>query len=267
VRDTLLRVNISSVGRFFLAGVLVIACAPRVQLPKATDIRLGSVTAPARDYRGVDVCLVDADKLPGEIDAMNALLQEFLGVTSAGAKGVWADEHLDKLEQGMKVLPSALDGYEPLVAATCSFPHYLDLPDRLRAGAELARQSRKRVNEGGALLAQLRHGQAMAKWREEDAKKQETERQAWCAAKPKPVPDIFYASQDDLGRREWHFCDGSKVVAPKGAELQFVPPTGKKAPAAVAGFIKAAKKFPDSQIAKAPPAPAENTETGGTAGR
>jgi hypothetical protein len=221
-----------------------------------------------RDYPREDVCDVDPKLLVQEFDVMNQLLAEFLQGTSAGVDGFWADEHIEMLEQGQKSFPGLLDIHERNLteANKCSADNY---GEASRRGLELSRQARRRLEDAPEVLSWARARRDIAKWKEAQPAARETAREQWCPPKPKAgkFPDIYYAFQDDEGRTQWLFCDGSKVTASANAAdpLEFVlPPADPQRRSAKSfgsrPYIDAAQKYPRNEIVRAPRLPEKKKE-------
>ena len=74
--------------------------------------------------------------------------------------------------------------------------------------------------------------------------------------------DVFYAWESPTGAIEWYFCDGARVVSEAGEtwHVPAPPEVHTRATPAPAGYLKAAKKYPDSEIRR-PPAEARAGST------
>lgn len=256
--------TISTVGRFSLLTAVVIACgagcarAP-AKPPELYEYSLGGQRAPNRAYwtAGVDPCRVSRSLAADEAKAMNALLTKFLERTAFAPESVWPAEALALLEEGGRTLPPELEVYERTLTslAGCKPDKTVDVKPVAEEGMKLVAQARERLPSAASVVQNVRKRQAMDEWRAKELAAQTTERQAWCPPKPTPVPDIFYAWQDETGRLEWLFCDGSRVVAEAGGEPKYVaadPPPKKKPAQTPAGFVQAAKSFPESEIRRPP---------------
>lgn len=272
------------VGRFSPLAAIVIACgagcarAP-AKPPELYEFSLGGLRAPNRAYwsAGTDPCRVSRTLVADEARAMNALLTRFLEQTALSPDSEWPAEQLALLEEGARMLPPELDVYERTLTSLsgCKPDPAVDVAALAAEGQKLVEQSRARLPNAAQVVANVRMRQAKAEWRQKELAAQSSERQAWCPPKPKPIPDIFYAWEDENGRLEWLFCDGSRVVAEANSEPEYVPPETPprvKAKQTPAGFVKAAKSFPESEIrrppsfdqapaAAEPVAPAEGGET------
>lgn len=226
--------------------------------------------APYREYATATVCNARPDDqatLQGELMAMNALLADFLQATSAGPDGVWSDEQVDLLAEAEKSLAPALDAHDRTLGAVgrCGgFVRKQDFPELVRKGQELSRQARQRIAAAPELLPVLRAKAELRKWKEQQRQDQKTERASWCPPKPRGVPDVYFALEDETGRVEWMFCDGSSVVQERGEAPELVAREGRAVPRAVqAGYLRTAAKYPSSQIRRPPraPPPAAGPET------
>lgn len=252
----------SSVGRFLLVAAVVTGCARNVKPPAAEDYSLAGLSAPVRDYSAVKVCNVKRAILAEELFAFNALLEKWLDQTSADASGMWSDEQLALLEEGSRTLPPVLATQQATIDALspCKPDRKYDVSEIIARGVQLIPMARNRVETGPKVVAEVRRRKVVDAWRTKELATQETERTNWCPPTVRGMPDVFYAWQDETGKLEWLFCDGSKVVAEPNAEPQHVGGPGYDAKKRGANkpdaFVKAAQKFPDSEIRRPPSAEA-----------
>lgn len=254
-----------------LASVLVGGCAKAiVKPPKEQLAKVGSLTATYRDWsKTTDLCLVDAKVVQADFDSTTHLFAEFLGQTSAGPEGMWADEHVALLEQGQAELPAVVKVTKRSVAAArkaqCKF-------NGLNKVNELAGQAEKRLEEAPDLLAQVKARKALAQWKAQlipamDTAKQRCEQPppAKGKAPPPPKADLYYAFEDEKGQTEWLFCDGAKVVASTGQPPAHVPgpevaPVKGKKPVKLSSpqeYLDAAAKRSSADIDRAPKLPSK----------
>jgi hypothetical protein len=263
------------VRRFLLIALAVSGCVREFRPPAAEELSLGSKVANFRHYASGTLCFAGRDYQPvlkGELTSMNELLEAFLQGTSSGPEGVWATEHVEMLDRAQTGLLPALDAYELTLnqVKDCLFEHRYEFPETARRGLEYIRQSRQRVASAATLLPQLRAKAELGRWKEQQAKEQESEHSNWCPPKPRPAPDVYFALESETGHTEWLFCDGTKVVGQPGKAPEYVAPKeGKPASKGVQGtYLRAAAKYPPSQIRRAPrpapaPAAASSAETSG----
>ncbi|MDX2013359.1 MAG: hypothetical protein SFW67_24395 [Myxococcaceae bacterium] len=258
-------------GRVCLVAVLVVSsgCVKRiVQAPPEAFVTLGGQRATYRDYSSIpDLCFLDPKVVHGDFDSMGALLVNFLGQTSAGPDGMWAEEHVALLEQAQQVLPVALDleqrGLAQAAKASCTF-------QGLTRAKELNEMARRRLAEAPGLLEVVKAKKALAAWKEALPASQQAEKDKRCAAPPKGVkpavsPVVYAAFEDEKNRAEWLFCDGAKVAASPGNPPAFEPPPAdptakkpKKTPDAKA-YLEAQAKFPPAEVSRAPKLPVKRT--------
>lgn len=254
----------STVGRFSLLAAVVIACGPGctrapAKPPDLHEYSLAGQKAPNRAYwaAGVDPCRVERSLAADEARAMNALLSKFLEQTAFAPDSVWPADALALLEQGAQSLPAELEVYERTLTSLsrCRPDKTVDVAPIAEEGTRLVEQARARLPNAEQVVANVRRTQAVAEWRAKELALQNSERQAWCPPRPTPKPDIYFAWQDETGRLEWLFCDGSKVVAEPNADPQYVeanPPPAKKPAMTPSGFVQAARGFPESEIRRPP---------------
>lgn len=241
------------------------ACVKRVvTAPPEAFVTLGGTRATYRDWSRVsDLCAIDPKIVQQDFDSMNALLANFLGQTSAGPEGIWADEHVSLLEEAQRVLPVALDlqkrGLNQAGKAGCRF-------EGLTRTQELTDMGRKRLAEAPELLVIVKAKKALAAWKDGRPTAQQAASEKSCAPPAKgqraPAgPVLFAAFEDEKGHTEWLFCDGSKVAASPGNLPAFEPPAPdasakkpKKAPEPKA-YLEAQSKFPAAEVSRAPRLP------------
>jgi hypothetical protein len=203
-----------------------------------------------------DLCAIDPALFKREQDAMTALLAEWLGRTSAAVDGAWDDEHLALYEEGVKVLPPALEMQQVALAraetAGCTF-------EGLGPARELNAQARRRVLDAEASLPVIRARLALAKWKEDRPLAQARAREERCPKKPKPGPPVVYfAAEDEAARLEWYFCDGALVYATPGNPPAFEPPSSPRPPKKAPDgrrWLEAASAYPGDQVSRAPRLP------------
>ncbi len=252
-----------------LAGA---GCTKRiVQPPPAAFVQLGGFKAGYRDWSNLpDVCLVDPAVLQSDVDAMSAVLTEFLAQTAGGPEGVWTPAQLELLEKAETVLPVALSleaqAIEQSKKSACTFTGF----DKAMA---LNKKATDRLASLKGLAGVLRSKAALARWKENLPSATADAKTRICEAKPS-APTVYFASEDEKGKAEWLFCDGAKVTAAPGSppamttppEVVAAPPPpekkkkGKKAPppppASAAPDAKvytdAAASFPSADVSRAP---------------
>jgi len=247
------------VRRFLLIALAVSGCVREFRPPGAEELSLGTKVATYRTYAPGTLCFAGRDYQPvlkGELTAMNELLTAFLEGTSSGPEGAWSPESVDLLDRAQTSLLPALDAYEDTLTQVkdCLFEHRFGFPDLARRGLEHVRLARQRVEEAGTLLPQIRAKAELAKWKEQQAKERESEQSNWCPPKPRPAPDVYFALEDENGLTEWLFCDGTRVVGAPGKLPELQPPREGKVPSKVVQqmYLRAAAKYPASQIRRAP---------------
>lgn len=256
----------------FAAGVVVVGCGKKQVVPQGEKkITLAGKTATLHDWAKVDPCLVDPKVVKGDLDSFYAVANDYVGQTGAGPDGVWAPEQIALLEEGVVVLPPAIDAVDKLAAALqkggCRFTKELGFAEPLKKADELGQQARKRVSEAPAIAEGLAAKAALKAWKDKQPEARTGAKGEWCPPKLKPgAPvDIYYASEDEVGLTEWLFCDDCRVFASVGAAPAFeAPATMKKKPKDKA-YLEAAAKYPASDIQRAPKGPASASD-GGTDG-
>ena len=255
-------------------SALVPGCASRrAESPPVQTLDLGSRHSPYRNYKGYNLCAQNSAQLVAELDQVNAVLSDFLQSTSAGPEGVWAAEHLALLADGQKSLPPALGALQETYRRLrqCRLDPASGLPEIVRQGDELARQSGARLDDAPELLAVGEARRAIAQWEESLPTLREKSRRVGCKKRPggakKPV--AFFATESSEGTRSWYFCDGTWVRGKTGAPAEAIRPKGKAPPKGKDGstpYLETAARFPPDQISRsprlpersAPPKPAED---------
>ena len=241
-----------------VVAVGVGGCAKRVaQLPAEGFVTLVGHKAPYRAWGKVDdLCAVDPKVFTDEQQAMSALLADWLGQTSAPADGAWDDEHVALLEEGVRVLPVALElqdaSLQKASSVGCGFTG-------LGPAKELNAQGRRRLAEAPGMVVQIKARLALAKWKEARPAAQQSAKENNCLTKMKPpAPILYFAAEDENARLEWLFCDGSKVFATPGN-----PPAWEVDPAAKKPkkdpdpklWLDIAAKYPPENVSRAPKLP------------
>lgn len=239
-----------------LCAAVVVGCVKQVvRPPPEAFVTLGGKRAPYRAWARVDdLCAVDQNLFGGEQQAMTALLAEWLGQTSAPADGAWDDEHLGLLEEGVRVLPTALALQKEALekAQACRF-------SGLGSATELNAQAQRRVEEGPWLAQQIKARLSIAEWKEARPAAQQAAKDSSCSTKMKPpAPIIYFAAEDETAKLEWLFCDGSKVVASPGNPPAWTPDPAAKKPKKEPDpkvWLDAAAKYPAEKVSRAPKVP------------
>lgn len=240
------------------------ACVSRnVRPPPRLEAKVGGTSATYHDYRQGGVCDADPLVLISELESTNLLLAKFLGSTSAGLEGVWADEHLATLEQGEKEVPPMLDALEATWTGlpSCRFEQAATLADLTRKGQELARQSRVRVKDARYLREYVVFRRELASWNESVSTRREAAKTACKRKRRKKAapPEAFFAAEDEKGVQTFEFCDGATVKRAIGTSPEVTPPEKKKgrAPKAAAPevYLGAISAFAAEQIERAPKPP------------
>ncbi|MBK7858116.1 MAG: hypothetical protein IPJ65_05730 [Archangiaceae bacterium] len=235
----------------------VAGCAHKKSAPPSSSsaIDLAGRHANYRDWRGQDACKTDPLAHWTDLEAMNALLTEYLAQTKLSADEPWTPEQIATLEASVGSLGPALDGLDSQASAVtkCKFPKTSGVDDDAKTADELSQAARKRLTDAPALLPKLKEKAELNKWKADQVEAQKTGKESWCPEKPKPgVPDVYYASSDETGKTEWLFCDDTKVFALEGGkpEVQVDDPKKKKPNAK--GYVEAALKYPASEVQHAP---------------
>lgn len=230
--------------------------------PAEQTVTLSGKTATVHAWGAVSLCDVDERKAYGDFDSMVELLLSFLSETSAGADGMWAPEHLATLQEAQKVLPPVLDSLEAAIAQSskCQFAEPEPMAERLLRAEEFAHQARSRLREAPELLVWVKARATLNEFRDKLPAAQQSAREQWCPAKPTPVVDAYFAWEDETGKVEWLFCDGSKVVVVAGGKPELVLGDPKKAKKVQPKtYLDTATKFPAKEILRAPKLPEKKT--------
>ncbi len=249
-------------------SALVPGCASRLAAPPPLQtLDLGSRRSPFRDYKGYNLCAQNSAQLAAELDDVNTLLADFLQSTSAGTQGVWANEHLALLTEGQKSLPPALG---PLRATyqelrRCRLDPESGLPDIVRRGEELTRQSGTRLEEAQELLAFGEARQSIAHWEASLPSLREQGRAERCKkARTAPkAPIVFFATENFEGTPLWLFCDSVSVRGKASGSAEVIPPKKwkrQKRDEWKQPYLEAAARFPASDVLRSPRLPEQPTE-------
>lgn len=208
--------------------------------------------------------------MAGELDGANVLLADFLQSTSAGTDGFWADEHLALLTDGQKALPAPLDvlrkTYQRL--RQCRLEPSTGLPEIVRRGEELTRQSSSRLEEAPELLSFGEARRAIGQWEASIPALREQARKERCRAPKRPSkspspPVVFFATESFEGGHLWLFCDGTAVRGTAKGSAEILPSKRKppKRPADPRPYLEAAARFPVADVARSPKLPVRAVRT------
>lgn len=260
---------------FVASVVLVVGCGKKRVVPTGEKkVTLAGKTATQHDWGKVNPCEVEPKVVIGDLDSLYAMANEYVGQTSAGVDGVWSAEQIALLEEGVVVLPPAIDAVDKLGAALqkggCRFTKELGFAEPLKKASELGEQARKRVAEAPAIAEGLAIKAALKAWKDKQPEARTGAKAEWCPPKLKPgAPvDIYYASEDETGLTEWLFCDDCRVFATASTPPAFEAPAAMKKKPKDKPYLENASKYPASDIQRAPKGAAkagEGPADGGTA--
>lgn len=207
-----------------------------------------------RDWKNTDPCKGDVAVLKKDLDSMNTLMSEFLSQTSMGVEGAWSEEQLAIIDSGPTELTPALDALAKTIASLkkCKVDGKLKTP--LAKADDNVRDSRQRIAEAPSIIPVLKAKIVLSRWRAEQVEALKAAREQWCGGTVKPgtVPDIFYASEDETGKTEWHFCNDVKVVTEGGSKPLVLDPENKAKKNDYKRYVETALKYPASEVQKAP---------------
>lgn len=245
--------------------LVVVGCAKRIGPPPPEQLlTLAGHTAPVRAWADYEaLCDVKPEQWAREHDAMQVLLADWLGQTSAPADGAWDDEHLAVLEQGLTVLPEPLKVEAAALDSAKQRHCYFQSTSGLR---ELVSQAQRRVEEGAWLATEVKARLALARWKEAQPAAIAQAHEQSCLTKMKPKePILYYAAEDETARLEWRFCDGSHVVATPGNTPAWEPDPAARKPKKDPDprvWLDIAARYPPGQISRAPKLPRKHVEHG-----
>ena len=244
------------------AAVFVVGCGKKAVAPAAEKkVTLAGKTATHHDWKKSNPCEAATKLVIGDLDSTSALLNEYLGQTSAGVDGVWASEQITLLEEGVVVLPALLDATETLTGAIarngCRFLKETGFSEPTKKAIELSEQARRRIADAPAIGEGLALKAALKAWKDKQPDARTGAKGEWCPPKLKPgAPvDIYYASEDEAGLTEWLFCDDTRVFSTVGAAPAFEAPATMKKKPKDKPYLDSASKYPASDVQRAPRAP------------
>lgn len=244
----------------FVCLGLVVGCGKKRVAPAGEQkLSLAGKQATFHDWSKVTPCDVQPKTLVGDLDSTAALLNEYLGKTSAGAEGMWSDEQVALLTEGAEKLSPLLDATEKALAgaAKCKFDPKKDAVDEpIKKAAELVSQGRHRIADAPALAQTLKARAALKAWQDKLPELRAGAKTEWCPAKLKPgaVPDIYFSFESETGAIEWLFCDDCRVVATSGSPPAFEAATTFKKKPKDKPYLDSAAKYPASDIQHPPKA-------------
>jgi hypothetical protein len=209
----------------FMAAYVGGCARPVLRAPPEVSVKVGRLQATNRDWSKVQVCFTEREPVQADIDSMTRLLKAFVDQTSLSVQESWPDDQLSMLEQSPAVLAPTLSVQRSSLAALkkaqneCRFKN-VELALKVNASAQ------KRIDEAPQLVAQIRGARALVAWQSGLTPARDAAKARCGTAKTKPSkPECYYATEDQVGKLEWRFCDGSMVVAGPG-----VPPAYVAAP-------------------------------------
>lgn len=249
------------------AVLLVVGCGKKAVAPAAEKkVTLAGKTATYHDWAKANPCEAEPKMVVGDLDSTSALLNEYLGQTSAGLEGMWSSEQITLLEEGVVVLPPLLDATEKATGAIarngCRFLKETGFAEPVKKVTELGEQTRRRIADAPAIAEGLALKAALKAWKDKQPEARSGAKSEWCPPKIKPgAPvDIYYAAEDEVGLTEWLFCDDSRVFASVGAAPAFEAPAAMKKKPKDKAYLESAAKYPASDVQRAPKAPARPGE-------
>jgi len=233
------------------------ACLKPVKPPPAVSYDLAGARATYRPYQQQHTLSAAEPRwLFDELASVNNLLDRFVDDTAPRSDGSLSDVQMLKLEEGVQTLPEVLDAHEKNLALLegCGFASQRGFPVLVKRGRSYAREARRRLEDAPRQIAEVKHREALAEWRERVGREKVT-LQLGCPRRSR-APIVYFAWQDEQGAVTWLFCDGSKVVAEKGGA-----PTFEASPmfsarelkrAKPARWLSAAKQHPKDGIMRPP---------------
>jgi len=244
----------------FLLGACVSGCAHHPpKLSSAQTTAFDGVKAQFHDLtRLPEPCDVDGAQVAGELESVNALMSHFLEVTDPKRETPWTEAQLAEAQKAKDLMTPAVDAADNDIQVLSSQCPYLDpalrMQDAQKRGRDLILPTRDRLRSLPERVAAMQKHNALAEWKEAQAKAVQQAHDTWCPPKPRSgkMPDIYYAVQDETGRTSWLFCDGAKVLSSEGgAPSQFVAPdTRRHHPER--SYLSAANNFPPDEIKRPP---------------
>jgi hypothetical protein len=218
----------------------------------------GGVKAEYTDLtRLEDPCDVPGEQIASQLESDNALISAFLEKTNLPKTGTWTQAQIDEAKRAQEVVTPVVDAADNSIQALsshCPFlPPAIRLQDAQKRGRDLIFPARQRLMEIPKQIAKQQHALDVAKWKEAQTAAIQQAHDTWCPPKPRPrkMPDIYYAAQDENGRTAWLFCDGAKVITSEGGAPEYIPAPGRRyhRPAA---YLSSATNFPTDEIKHAP---------------
>jgi len=209
-----------------------------------------------RDWRSVYACDASEQLVESELARFNYFADGFLQDTSEEKTRLSKKQQAELLEKALHLQP-LLDGFGNLIfqIPSCPFSRNPQIISLTRRASGLLSLSRQRVQQAPTLLSALMKDPVTV-WKEAQPAAIAKARQEWCppAGQRSPSPDIFYASEDETLRREWLFCDDTKMVALHGEEASLIHPKNPQPRQRYSKklYLEAAENYPDSQIQRPP---------------
>jgi len=242
--------------------IFMVACSHSITPPPLTNLPLRQQF---RDWRSIHVCEADQKLVETELTRFNTFADTFLEDTSGKTK-LSENQQIALLKLSPQVKP-LLDGFGNLIfqSPSCAFAKNARIMSLVRRASGLLSQSRQRLEQAPELLWILEEGKAIDEWKKQQPSIIAKARKEWCPTPEQrsPAPDIFYVSEDENLRKEWLFCDDTKMVAEPGKEISLIlpknPPRNHRSyPRKL--YFEAAESYPDSQIQRPPKMNSEEKE-------
>jgi hypothetical protein len=237
---------------------IAVGCAGTQRLPPGKVVEFAGQRAQYHDVSSpkVNVCRADPALLQREFDEMNTLLGTFLDSTPAKPDPNVTPAQIEMLQSSSALLP-AVRAYELELekAGQCKFDKRYDFRDLLHRGNELASQAEKRIEYAPTLVNYLSGQKALNQWNSARPREMAKAQSRFCRGgrRRNSKPIVYYAFEDEQGKKQWFFCDGSRVFAAPGQPGEYTPGGRVKLPAKV--YLDLAARYPSVQVNRAPRLP------------
>jgi hypothetical protein len=194
------------------------------RLPPLQRARVGPHIVEYRDYSKHYLCDQPLGVLRRELDRLNGILHTFISATSQSVEQPWPDDDVAMLTDAQHVLPQVLEAHAFMLRSLnkCNVDPGNDLLPLFELGLTANEKAWARLEQAPRLLVFAKAHQAVAHWHRGLPERQAAVRQARCEGGN--GRRLYYTSEENSGRRELLFCDGTRVVTSRTGPTELVPP-------------------------------------------
>ncbi len=235
----------------------LLGCAPSRPALRAERLDFNGVRASWRPFTDAAVCDAEPRFLLDELLSVNEVLKRFLRDTAGDATASWPDAQVTLVDEGRATLPRVMTEHERTLGlvARCEFADRAGYPVVLERGRELLADTRRRLEEAPAVIAEVKRRRALEAWQQQRLSSQDAARRT-CPAARLGAAVVYFAFRDEAGLTSFLFCDGAAVTSRAGEAPRVEPAPleltrGRRIGEKV--YLAAAARFPAEAILAPPP--------------